>query len=359
MVQYDRNAERWKARVEKAQRYKADVQQASWQESGFGYQGVSPWQYEEAMRLRDALMHKFEGRTLEQAVPGRVISNRHGSCYHVRTYHPMRLRTLSTRAARTSILSHLRLVYGIGEATEAQLKGEGWLTLKELAEHGRWGKEAKSLLELLERRDTRELQDWVWHWFPKSHPLSFSLAGLHHEEEFVLLDIETLGLFGRPIILLGVAHPEPHGLEIHQWLVRSMADERAALGEFRSGVEGRTALVSYNGRAFDIPAVEERFGYYGELMTFGGSHFDLLHFSRRSWGGRLPDCRLDTVESVLLGVRRTQDVPSALVPQFYQTYLETQNVGPLTAIVAHNQQDLLSLARIFSRLCHEWEDPSS
>ena len=38
----------------------------------------------------------------------------------------------------------------------------------------------------------------------KSHPCVLGTAGLHEPEDYVFLDIETLGLFSRPIILFGV-----------------------------------------------------------------------------------------------------------------------------------------------------------
>lgn len=359
MSQTDQAAKGWRARVERVENHDWNGEERTWQEWHYGYQGVAPWEYEEAMRLRDALIHKFRGRSLEEAIPGEVVANRYGACYYIRADYPIELRTLSPQVARANLLSNLRLVYGVGEVIEVQLKEKGWLTLEDLVGHAKWGEEAQSLVELLDRRDTKGLQQRVWHWFPKSHPLSFSLAGLHPVEEFVLLDIETLGLFGRPIILFGIARVVSNGLEVHQWLVRDMGDERAALDEFRDIVGQGSALISYNGRAFDLPCVEERFGYYGEVVTFGAPHFDLLHFSRRAWRDQLPDCRLDTLESHLLKLRRTEHVPSALVPQFYKTYLETQNVGPLVAVVSHNQQDLVTTAQIFSELCSQWEDAGS
>jgi uncharacterized protein YprB with RNaseH-like and TPR domain len=67
----------------------------------------------------------------------------------------------------------------------------------------------------------------------------------------------------------------------------------------------------------------------------------------------LPDCRLDTVEKYI-GVKRDVNIPGALVPHFYETYLRTKNVGPLVPIVEHNKQDLLTLGSLFSRLYEEW-----
>jgi hypothetical protein len=84
------------------------------------------------------------------------------------------------------------------------------------------------------------------------------------------------------------------------------------------------------------------------------SHFDVLHFSRRAWRGQFPDCRLTTLERNLFGIERADDVPSSLVPEFYETYMRTGNAGPLIPIVEHNRMDLVTLANLFSRLHEEW-----
>lgn len=79
-------------------------------------------------------------------------------------------------------------------------------------------------------------------------------------------------------------------------------------------------------------------------------HLDLLHFSRRFWGQKLPNCRLNTIERHLFGMEREDDVPSALVPDFYLTYRKKNNIGPLIPIIEHNRQDIITLARILSKL---------
>ncbi len=52
-------------------------------------------------------------------------------------------------------------------------------------------------------------------------------------------------------------------------------------------------------------------------------------------------------------MNRINDVPSSLVPEFYKTYLQTGNIGPLIPIVEHNQQDIITLALILSQLYEE------
>ena len=61
------------------------------------------------------------------------------------------------------------------------------------------------------------------------------------------------------------------------------------------------------------------------------------------------------MERCFLGIQREDDVPSALVPEFYESYMRTGNPGPLVPIVEHNRCDLLTLASLFSKLHEEWQ----
>jgi len=113
------------------------------------------------------------------------------------------------------------------------------------------------------------------------------------------------------------------------------------------------AYISFNGKSFDIPYIGERAAYYGMPVRLDRPHFDLLHFSRRRWGGSLPDCRLSTVERQVFGIAREVDIPGSLVPEFYEAFLRTGNCGPLVPIVDHNRQDLVSLGFLLSTLLED------
>ncbi len=49
-------------------------------------------------------------------------------------------------------------------------------------------------------------------------------------------------------------------------------------------------------------------------------------------------------------MERESDVPSSQVPDFYKTYMKTGNIGPLIPIVEHNREDVVTLARLLSKL---------
>jgi uncharacterized protein YprB with RNaseH-like and TPR domain len=179
------------------------------------------------------------------------------------------------------------------------------------------------------------------------------LAGFCRDEDFAIIDIETLGLSERPIILMGIAKPTENSICASQFLLRDIPDEPSAIWALISKLEEESSLITFNGKSFDIPYIKQRLAYYGMDAPLSNPHFDVLHFTRRAFGKKLVNCRLETVEKYL-NIERGINIPGALVPHFYDTYLRTRNVGPLVAIVEHNKQDLLTLGKLFSRLYEEW-----
>ena len=184
-----------------------------------------------------------------------------------------------------------------------------------------------------------------------------NLAGFCRNENLAIVDIETLAVsFSRPdppIILLGIANVEKNEVCTHQFLLRDLSDEFGAIWSFLSHIRNGSSIVTYNGEKFDIPYIKQRLAYYGMKNSLSNPHFDAIHFARRKLWGKLPDCRLGTIEKYF-GIQRGKiDIPGALVPHFYETYLKTHNVGPLVAIVTHNKQDLIKLGTVVSRLYEE------
>lgn len=315
--------------------------------------GVMTHEYQKAQTLKQDLLKKYEGTFLEEVIDGEECHTDAGTCYHIQTRTTITLKRINQSRARERILSDLKLIYGIGETTERLLKTEGYNTIEDLTEHPRFGGDAAKFLAL-DMGDICSLLDWIGHWLPKSHPLVLYSSSFQHEEDFLIVDIETMGLFSLPIIVCGVAHMDGNHLVMNQYLLRNITEEPAALSAFLPHTY-KGIFVTFNGKAFDIPYIRERLAYYRLKGELTNPHFDLLHFSRRAWKTKVPDCRLTTLENHLFGMHRENDVPSALVPDFYDTYIKTGNVGPLIPIIEHNKQDMITLAHIFSRLHEEWE----
>lgn len=173
----------------------------------------------------------------------------------------------------------------------------------------------------------------------------------------VFVDLETTGIAGGAgtyAFLVGCGFFEPHGFRIQQFLLPGYQHERPLLAAVEARVRASAALVTYNGRTFDVPVLETRYLFHRLTPPFADcGHLDMLHPARRFWRGLPPGpavwpdsdgCRLTTLERTLFGVRRIGDVPGFEIPSRYFHYVRTGEAGPLEPVLEHNRLDLLSLA---------------
>ncbi|MGO8806687.1 MAG: ribonuclease H-like domain-containing protein [Candidatus Bathyarchaeia archaeon] len=310
-------------------------------------------EYDEALKLEQELIKQYEGKNLQNSIAGEVVSNQQGECYQISASCISTFKKATYQESRQQIISDLKALPGIGPAREQTLKQQGYMTIEDLENHPLWKKQAHDFMKVIDKKEIPLIQNWLWQRFPKSHPLLHYLAGFCQDQDFAIVDIETLGLSERPIILLGVATPTKTHVCTSQFLLRDIQDEPGAIWALVSRLEPNLSLVTYNGRSFDIPYIRQRLAYYGLDAPLDNPHFDVLHFTRRALRHKLSDCKLETVEKYI-GIKRDINIPGALVPHFYETYLRTKNAGPLVAIVEHNRQDLLTLGTLFSKLYEEW-----
>ncbi len=171
----------------------------------------------------------------------------------------------------------------------------------------------------------------------------------------LFLDTETTGLSGGTgtyVFLVGVARFVDGRLLLRQFFLRELHEERALLQALNEFAAGCTGLVTFNGKAFDLPLLNNR-----HIMQRSRSrlpddlHLDLLWPARRIWSRRLTSCSLTSLERELLGVARQGDVPGALIPELYFRYLRGKDASPLTAVFEHNRRDVLALAALAGLLC--------
>jgi len=309
-------------------------------------------EYSSARELKRALMAQYREAVLEEVIGGGELITELGICYHLKTVGRANFNTIPLKRSQEHLLSDFKVLDGIRDKTERALKEKGYNSVADLVGHDRFGDRALRFLELIEMRDTYQLIEWIGKRYSKSHPLTLYASGLHAKEQLLFVDIETLGLYASPVILIGVARAAGETVTIHQYILRGVHEEPAALAALLSHVDGESAFITFNGRAFDMPFLEQRLAYYRMCGDLRRAHFDMLYHSRRAWNGVTTDSKLTTLERHLVGTRKA-DVPSALIPEFYESYVRTQNIGPLIAIIDHNRQDLLALVHVFSRLCED------
>jgi uncharacterized protein YprB with RNaseH-like and TPR domain len=184
-------------------------------------------------------------------------------------------------------------------------------------------------------------------------------AALADPEKWLFLDTETTGLAGGTgtyAFLVGLAWWDAGGLQVEQFLMRDFTEEYSLLHDLSARIAERPVLVTFNGKSFDWPLLESRFTMTRSIAAPRlTAHLDLLHPARALWKLRLGSVRLVELERHVLdaprlGWHRDEDVPSALIPQFYFDYLHGGLVEPIAGIVRHNQMDLRGLAALFGKI---------
>jgi uncharacterized protein len=183
-------------------------------------------------------------------------------------------------------------------------------------------------------------------------------------EDLIFLDTETSGLAGGTgtyAFEVGLGRFTPDGFRLAQFFMRHPGEEPALLAGISEFVDGMKAIVTYNGKSFDIPLLNTRYTLMGMTSPFQEiDHFDLLPLARRLWRIRLESRTLSNVENKILGVERgEEEVPGYLIPEMYFDYLRTQDARPMAGIFYHNAIDILSLAGLFSHIAFLLNNPHS
>lgn len=191
--------------------------------------------------------------------------------------------------------------------------------------------------------------------------------------KILFLDLETTGLAGGAgsyAFLVGCGWFEPPSpsasagqaacFRLRQFFLSDFAAERALLESVAELADDVDGLVTYNGKAFDLPLMETRFALQRMDAPFAGvAHVDLLHPARRMWREDDVECRLAYLEQALCGHEREGDVPGFEIPSRYFRYVRSGDARPLRAVFEHNRLDIVSLAMLTARASQLLEDGPS
>jgi uncharacterized protein YprB with RNaseH-like and TPR domain len=175
-------------------------------------------------------------------------------------------------------------------------------------------------------------------------------------------DTETTGLSGGAgthVFLYGGARVNENAEAcLVQLFLADFPGEKAFLSAVMRNFAGSGCMLSYNGRAFDAPLLQNRF-ILSRLPCDLPPQFDLLFTARRLWKGILPDCSLGSVERHILNKSRANDIPGMLIPQVYFDYLENPGRagGIMENVTSHHRDDILSLIELFALFGGITENP--
>jgi len=180
-------------------------------------------------------------------------------------------------------------------------------------------------------------------------------------EDFLFFDLETTGLSGGAgtvAFLAAFGNIMSTGrLRITQYLLLDYSGQidflAGVLSEFKNE---KSVIVSYNGKCFDS-YVLKTMCLMNRVRPPEYRHADLLHPARRLWKKITADCSQGSIETNILGLDRTGDIPGSLAPEIWFDFLKTGNTQRLMGICDHNKADITGLASILNAMILIAEDP--
>ena len=222
-------------------------------------------------------------------------------------------------AALRLLRRNLRLVHGVGPALESRLARRGYAGIDDLVWHRRLAPAARWALDALDSGNPSRIARFCADRRGRSHLDFFLAANLHDEAEHVYFDLETLGLFSPPVILFGIARLRNGRVEVSGTWSATPPTSAARLRP-RSRRSATPGSWSLQRPLLDVPSLAERAASCGLDHAVPAHHLDLLPIVRNSGGTGFPTAGSVQVEAGVLGRKRTDDLPSAMVPEFYTAY---------------------------------------
>ena len=180
------------------------------------------------------------------------------------------------------------------------------------------------------------------------------LAGCTSSEldlgRIAFLDTETTGVSGGAGMcpfLIGVGSYRAERFEVVQYFIRDFDEEPSMLLALGELLENFDLLVTYNGKSFDVPLVENRCVLARMDSPFEHmAHFDLLFTARRLWRAGHGSCKLTALEVNILNFLRGPDIPGSQIPRAYFDYLQSSDAITMRSVFSHHVYDILSLAAL-------------
>lgn len=177
------------------------------------------------------------------------------------------------------------------------------------------------------------------------------------------IDTETSGLAGGTgtfAFLVGVGFFDGPEFRVRQFFMRNPGEEPALIYLLDNLLQDFEAVVTFNGKAFDLPLLDTRFILWRRQFPLRDApHLDLLAPARRLWKERLPSCSLTSLEEHILGFFREGDVPGWMIPSLYFEYARTGNAEPLKPVFTHNALDILSLVSLTAHMARRLVEPET
>ncbi len=309
------------------------------------------------------LIEQYQGKKLEDLFQNhRIIKNDMGEFMEI-IWEEAITPQLDLFKTKKNIICNLKIVNFIGEYIETKLNQRGIKNLKDLKHNLHFSNSAHQILTLIENKDYKALKS-------NRYINDLDVSFCFEIEDFLFLDIETLGIIDSPIIIVGIGYYKNEKFRIHVFFARELEEEIAICEHFRTQVLPKfKSFISFNGKTFDLPFLANRFLYFFdknpliseddepyEKVNTQLHHIDLYHHCRRIYKGLYDNYSLTNLEEKLLKWQRENTLPSSLVGTCYQKFKENpiRYIGLMKEVIEHNYYDIYSMPLIFKKLLNSF-----
>lgn len=312
---------------------------------------LSPSYFED---LKEKLLIEYENKSLEDVMNCNISSGSFGDVLKITTKEKIDF-DIQDNNFKNQMNCNLKLLPKIGVKTEQNLKNKGYNTIESLKSHDKYCDMASKFTENIDGMSYCEIIDLLDNnkYSKKCRDNILKSISLTEPENFKFMDIETKGLSNVPIILIGVAEIKGNKIIASQYFLRDYTEEPSIIEAYLSHLDENSVHVTFNGKSFDVPFIKNRCLYNRVDANLDLPHLDLMYFAKNLWSDKLPNCQLQTIEKEIFGITRDEDVPGRYIPEYYDTYLSQDNIGPVVPIIEHNCQDIISLASFLDKMYGE------
>jgi len=301
--------------------------------------------------LKNQLLIKYQNKTLKDIMNCKTQTNDCGEVLKITKTQKINFK-ITDNNFKKQINNNLKLLPKIGLKTEENLKNKGYTTIQSLKNHDKYSNTATKFLNQIENMTYSEIINLLDNnkYSKKCRNNILKSISLTDPENFKFMDIETKGLSNVPIILIGIAEIKNNKITASQYFLRNYNEEANIIQAYLNHLDENSIHVTFNGKTFDIPFIKNRSAYNRINANLNQPHLDLMYFAKNLWSNNLPNCKLQTIEKEIFGITRIDDVPGQYIPNYWDTYQEKNNIGPIVPIIEHNAQDIISLASFLEKM---------
>jgi uncharacterized protein YprB with RNaseH-like and TPR domain len=310
------------------------------------------------------LVEQYHGQRLEDLYENhRIVKNDMGEFIEFLWEKKDIPNEINLFKTQKKLLYNLKTVSYIGEFIEKKLNRRGVKTLIDLKYNLNFSSPASQIINLIKTRDYKNLAK-------NKYINDLDVSFCFKIEDFLFLDIETLGIIDSPVILVGIGFFKNGKFKIHLLFARELEEEIAIYEHLKTKIlPNFKCFITYNGKTFDIPYLANRFLYFFdenpmisevdppyEKCNTKFHHIDLYHHCRRLYKGKFNKYSLTNMEEKLLRWTRDNTLPSNLVGLCYRKYSENSEryIGLIKEIIEHNYYDVYSMPLILKTLLKDF-----